>query len=285
MPCAHNTAVLLTLLLHIFFRDEEGTCASQRHPPATRKQYGNSGSESPETERRYLAQRAPRSVSLLRPRWCEFSIRSVLRVSRSLITLGSTLLLCRGRTLPRGSETPGSVSISITSQRSVPGRITRILPGARVRTLATTQYRGKPGYYCRAWRGPMEQPSFIFDFRSATTLRWFTVAVHRTFAVRLCMTQCRVSVHSFMWFTLCQLTWLYVLIWTTHHGCTGTRTYGSTGSETYAPTFCMFFSHVRIKWKLLFFLEGNFDRIYLSNKVVHSSYQTIKADQEREREL
>ena len=177
MPCAHNTAVLLTLLLHIFFRDEEGTCASQRHPPATRKQYGNSGSESPETERRYLAQRAPRSVSLLRPRWCEFSIRSVLRVSRSLITLGSTLLLCRGRTLPRGSETPGSVSISITSQRSVPGRITRILPGARVRTLATTQYRGKPGYYCRAWRGPMEQPSFIFD--------WFSKCNNETDCVAL----------------------------------------------------------------------------------------------------
>ena len=177
MPCAHNTAVLLTLLLHIFFRDEEGTCASQRHPPATRKQYGNSGSESPETERRYLAQRAPRSVSLLRPRWCEFSIRSVLRVSRSLITLGSTLLLCRGRTLPRGSETPGSVSISITSQRSVPGRITRILPGARVRTLATTHCRGKPGYYCRAWRGPMEQPFFIFD--------WFSKCNNETDCVAL----------------------------------------------------------------------------------------------------
>lgn len=133
------------------------------------------------------------------------------------------------------------------------------------------------------WSSPLLS---LIDFRSATTkrtaLRWFTVAVHRTFAVRLCLTQCRVSVHSFMWFTLCQLTWLYVLIWTTHHGCTGTRTYCSTGSETYAPTFCMFFSHVRIKWKLHFCLEGNFDQIYLSNKVVHSSYQTIKADQERE---
>ena len=175
--CPQHRSVAYSInLLHIFLETKAPVLRND-HPPATRKQYGNSGSESPETERRYLAQRAPRSVSLLRPRWCEFSIRSVLRVLRSFITLGSTLLLCRGRTLPRGSETPGSVSISITSQRSVPGRITRILPGARVRILTTTQYRGKPGYYCRAWRGPMEQPFFIFD--------WFSKCNNETDCVAL----------------------------------------------------------------------------------------------------
>jgi hypothetical protein len=98
----------------------------------------------------------------LRPRWCEFSIRSLSRVMRSRVT-SAQYCYFDGGARSHAEVRPPVQYFSNHESACAPGRIARILPGARVRPLyllafAKSQCRRMPGYYCLAQRGPVDLP-------------------------------------------------------------------------------------------------------------------------------